>query len=102
MAPEDIVAAYEQGVVDAVIDLVENLSAQLDDQREMIASLTARLNELEERLAKNSRNSSKPPSSDGLTKPNPKSLREAKAPKSPAGKRAIQARRSPSSRTRIA
>lgn len=85
MAREDIVAAYEQGV-DAVVDLVENLSAQLDDQREMIASLTARLNELQEQLAKNSRNSSKPPSSDGFTKPSPKSLR-GKSTKKPGGQK---------------
>ena len=40
------------------------------------AELKARIAELEARLAKNSRNSSKPPSSDGLLKPNPKSQRE--------------------------
>src|SRR5215212_10055246 len=74
MPREDIVAVYQRGV-DAVVDLVENLSARLDEQQEMIASLTARLNELEDRLAKNSRNSSKPPSSDDPTKPKPKSLR---------------------------
>lgn len=86
MPREDIVAVYEQGV-DAVVDLVQNLSAQLDDQREMIASLTARLNELEDRLAKNSRNSSKPPSSDGgLGKPKPKSLR-GKSAKKPGGQK---------------
>jgi transposase len=85
MPREDIVAVYEQGV-DAVVDLVQNLSARLDDQREMIASLTARLNELEDRLAKNSRNSSKPPSSDGATKPKPKSLR-GKSGKKPGGQK---------------
>lgn len=48
--------------------LVVDLSAQ-------VADLTARVTELQGRLAKNSRNSSKPPSSDGLNKPKPKSLR---------------------------
>jgi transposase len=47
----------------------------------MIASLTARLNELEERLAKNSRDSGKPPSSDDPTKPKPKSLKGQKRQK---------------------
>lgn len=85
MTREDIVAVYEQGV-DAVVDLVEHLSTQLTHQQQMIASLTARLNDLEERLAKNSRNSSKPPSSDAITKPKPKSLR-AKSAKKPGGQK---------------
>ncbi|MCA1837423.1 MAG: IS66 family transposase [Actinobacteria bacterium] len=86
MPREDIVALYEQGV-DAVVDLLENLSAQLVDQQAMIASLTQRLNELEDRLAKNSRNSSKPPSSDsGTTKPKPKTLR-GKSGKKPGGQK---------------
>lgn len=82
MNREAIVAVYEQGE-DAVVELVENLSAQLADQHEMIASLGRRVKELEDRLAKNSRNSSKPPSSD-LVKPKPKSLRE-KSGKKPGG-----------------
>ena len=41
----------------------------------LIAVLAARVAELEARLGMNSRNSSKPPSSDGLAKPAPKSLR---------------------------
>lgn len=40
------------------------------------AQLEARIKQLEDRLAKNSQNSSKPPSSDGYSKPNPKSRRE--------------------------
>ena len=85
MPREDIVAVYQQGV-DAVVDLVQDLSTQLDDQQRMIASLTARLNELEDRLAKNSRNSSKPPSSEGLSKPKPKS-RRGKSSKRPGGQK---------------
>jgi transposase len=40
-----------------------------------LAKLMARVTELEIRLAKNSRNSSKPPGTDGLAKPAPKSSR---------------------------
>ena len=42
-----------------------------------IAELKSRITALEVRLAKDSHNSSKPPSSDGLRKPVPKSLRQA-------------------------
>ena len=49
-----------------------------------IERLTARVAELEARLAQNSKNSSKPPSSDGLAKPAPKSLRR-KSGRRPGG-----------------
>src|SRR3990170_227833 len=49
-------------------DLIRSLVAR-------VAELTAKVADLEGRLALNSRNSSKPPSSEGYGKPKPKSLR---------------------------
>ena len=50
----------------------------------LILSLLTRIEALEQRLGMNSTNSSKPPSSDGLAKPKPKSLRE-KTGRKPGG-----------------
>ena len=41
-----------------------------------VNELTAKVEKLEQQIAKNSSNSSKPPSSDGYQKPSPKSLRK--------------------------
>ena len=65
---EEIRAAYQQGE-EAVVALFRQTIS-------MIEVLAARVKELEDRLAKNSGNSSKPPSSDGYNKPEPKSLRK--------------------------
>jgi transposase len=65
---EEIRIAYEQGV--------EAVLALFDVQERIIRDLAARNQALEDQLAKNSRNSSKPPSSDWLNKPAPKSRRE--------------------------
>jgi len=67
----EIRAAVRQGE-DAVVALV--LAA--------FAQLAARIQALEDQKAKNSRNSGKPPSSDGLNKPAPKSLRKRHGRKS--------------------
>jgi transposase len=64
---EEIRAVYDQGPA-AVIALVERLYAFMDQQQAQIAELRARVQALEDQLATNSRNSSKPPSSDSFTK----------------------------------
>jgi transposase len=68
---EEISAAYDQGK-EAVVALFHRTVGQL----------AARVQALEDRVSKNSRNSSKPPSSDGLAKPAPKSLRKRHGKKS--------------------
>lgn len=62
---EEIGAAYDESK-EAVIALFHRT----------IGQLAARVQALEDRVSKNSRNSGKPPSSDGLSKPAPKSLRK--------------------------
>jgi transposase len=71
---EDIHAAYVQGE--------EAIIALFDALMEMILQLAGRVQELEDQVAKNSRNSGKPPSSDGLKKPIPHSLRKRSGKKS--------------------
>lgn len=63
------------------MDRIDVLTATVSDQATTIDKLNEKIKSLEERLNKNSKNSSKPPSSDGLNKPNPKSLRK------PSGKK---------------
>jgi transposase len=65
-------------------DLVVALKSHMADLEARIARQDGRIAELERQLAATSRNSSKPPSSDGLGKPNPKSLRP-KSGRKPGG-----------------
>jgi transposase len=71
---EEIRAAYRQGE-EAVVGLFMQTVS-------IIEVLAARVKKLEDRLAMNSGNSSKPPSSDGYNKPAPKSLRKRHGKKS--------------------
>ena len=52
------------------------LRAECQSLREENQTLRAEVRELKEKASKNSHNSSKPPSSDGLSKPKPKNLRQ--------------------------
>lgn len=54
--------------------------------RHKVGELKVRIKHLENRLAKNSQNSIKPPSSDGYNKPNPKSRRK-KGKRNPGGQK---------------
>lgn len=67
----DIRAAYDQGV-EAVILLFQKTFLEMSE----------RLQQVEDQLSKNSRNSGKPPSTDGYEKPAPKSRRKRSGKKS--------------------
>lgn len=78
MAPEERIAQLEE----------ENarLREQLAERDERIAALEARLADLEERVRRNSRNSSMPPSQEGLSKPPAANRAERRAEKRRQGK----------------
>lgn len=78
---EKTLEAYRQGpeaVVELVVQLVTAFSVQMEALAARVAALETENAALRARLATNSRNSSKPPSSDGPgMKPHPKSQRKA-------------------------
>jgi transposase len=69
---------------DQLITLLRAASEQNYLLEQKVIELTKRIAELEGRLNQNSSNSSKPPSSDGYSKPVPKSQRK-KSGKKPGG-----------------
>ena len=82
MTHEDAQAIYRAGEVTVVRVLLE-MDASIHAMERQVQELTVRLDaslrrvrQLEEQAAKDSHNSSKPPSCDGLSKPKPKSLRQ--------------------------
>lgn len=67
MSEKDIVEIYNEGI-DAVIRLVNDLSDQISQLSMQVNVLNVRVTGLETQRNKNSNNSSKLPSSDGLKK----------------------------------
>ena len=72
---DGVVSAARPPLYEELVELVAVQAEQIAVQAEQIARLQARVAELEARLGMNSRNSHKPPSSDGPARPAPKSLR---------------------------
>jgi transposase len=84
---EEIYTAYlegEEAVVALITGLIEMHMAIGVQQHETTAGLEARIRALEDQIAKNSRNSSQPHSSDGLKKPRSRSLHKPGGKKSGA------------------
>ena len=75
MTAEEALAIYHAGAETAVRVLLE-MDARIRALEQSGEDLQAQARQLQDQLAKNSRNSSKPPSTDGFQKPAPKSLRK--------------------------
>lgn len=67
MNETEIVKMYNEGI-NSVISVVKDMNSQLLSLKDQVNSLNNRIIELEARNNKNSKNSSNPPSSDGLKK----------------------------------
>jgi uncharacterized coiled-coil protein SlyX len=79
--PEEIHQVYGQGeeaVYALVVRLIGEFNQVLEQQYKTVQHLETQVQALEDQLAKNSRNSGKPPSSDGLKKPRTRSFTKIK------------------------
>ena len=79
---EEALAIYHAGP-EVVVRVLMEMDARIQALEQQVQDLTTRLEvseqrvrHLEDQLARNSRNSSRPPSTDGFKKPSPKSLRK--------------------------
>jgi transposase len=61
---------------ETLISIILTLQQQVYELQKTVAAQAAEIQELRDQLAKNSRNSGKPPSSDGLRKPRTRNLRK--------------------------
>ena len=90
MTRQEAEAIYDAGketVVRVLLDMdrrIHALERQVQDLTVRLDASEQRVRQLEDQLSRNSRNSSKPPSTDGFKKPAPKSLRQ-KTERKPGG-----------------
>lgn len=75
MTREAARAIYRAGE-ETVVRVLLEIDARIPALEQRVEELQAQVRHLQDQLAKNSRNSSKPPSTDGFQKPAPKSLRQ--------------------------
>ncbi|MDP7491106.1 MAG: DUF6444 domain-containing protein, partial [Arenicellales bacterium] len=81
LSREEALAIYHAGP-EVVVRVLLEMDGRIHALEKQVQGLSTRLDvsekrvrNLKDQLAKNSRNSSKPPSTDGFKKPSPKSLR---------------------------
>lgn len=71
-----MVSLTKDEMIEQLLQQVNSLTTTISAQTALIAQLHQTIQELKEQINKNSKNSSKPPSSDGFKKTSPKSLRK--------------------------